>query len=358
MAGDLSIDLSIIIVSWNVWDLLRACLHSIEQASRSYAQPSEISAGVPARVRAFGPDDHPRLLEVIVVDNASSDASAELAPARFPWVHLVRSQTNLGFTAGNNLGYAASRGDFVYFLNPDTELIYSRLSGDSLALLFAAICDDTTVGLVGPQLRYPDNRLQSSRRRFPKPLTGFFESTWLGRLWPNNPWARRLHMAGWPADYRQDVDWVVGAAMLARRSALEAVRVPNCRGPFDESFFMYSEELDLCRRLKQAGWRIVYVPEALVIHYEGRSSEQVTAARHIHFNASKVRYYEKYFGPRWAAVLRRYLLWEFHWQLWEEQVKRLAGHKRTLRTQRIVAYKQVIASRLHSSSTNDSDPSA
>jgi hypothetical protein len=265
-----------------------------------------------------------------------------LVAARFPWVRLIRNAVNLGFTGGNNVGYAASRGRFVYFLNPDTELVHTA-HGDSLWTLYLAVAQEDSVALAGPELRYADNTLQSSRRRFPSPLTGFAESTWLGRLWPGNPWARRLHMAGWPGDFRQDVDWVVGAAMLARRSALEEVRYSFAAGPFDESFFMYSEELDLCRRLKTAGWRVLYVPEARVIHYEGRSSEQAVAARHIHFSRSKVRYYEKYFGPRWAAALRRFLLLEFRWQIGVERAKWLLGHKRDLRRQRIAAYRTVIA---------------
>jgi GT2 family glycosyltransferase len=113
---------------------------------------------------------------------------------------------------------------------------------------------------------------------------------------------------------------------------------------------MYSEEVDLCRRLKQAGWRVIYVPEALVVHYEARSSDQVAAARHIYFNRSKVRYYEIYFGPRWANRLRRYLLWEFRWQLWIERAKWLVGHKRSLRAQRIAAYRAVIATGLRNPS--------
>ncbi len=345
------IDLSIIIVSWNVWELLRACLHSIEAASAplpgqphvrgfgpQHASPGRINPGRAALERAT--------LEVIVVDNASHDATPDLTAARFPWVRVIRSATNLGFTAGNNLGYAAGRGRFVYFLNPDTELVQSALHGDSLWELYKAVADDEAVGLAGPQLRYGDNSLQSSRRRFPTPLTGFFESSWLGRAWPNNPWARRMHMAGWPTAFRHDVDWVVGAAMLARRAALEAIRLPAFVGPFDERFFMYSEEMDLCRRLKSAGYRILYVPEAWVIHHEGRSSEQVAAARHIYFNRSKIAYWQKYFGPRWAGALRAYLLLEFRAQLLIERGKWLVGHKRSLRAQRIAAYREVIASGL------------
>ena len=333
---DHSIDLSIVIVSWNVWDLLRACLQSIENASRAAAV--EV-----ATHRAFGPASSPALLEVIVVDNGSDDATVDLLSARFPWVRLIASERNLGFTGGNNAGYAASSGRFVYFLNPDTELLPSSTGRDSLYALYTAIAEDETIAIVGPQLRYADGLWQNNRRTFPTRLTGFLESTWFGRTWPRNPWARRLYMEDWPSDFTHDVDWLTGAAMLARRSALEMVRSPEYTGPFDESFFMYSEELDLCHRVKDAGWRIVYAPKAVVVHYEGRSSEQAVAARHIHFNSSKVRYYEKYFGRFWSELLRRYLLLEYRWQLWLERAKWLVGHKRPLRRQRIEVYKQVIA---------------
>ncbi len=193
---------------------------------------------------------------------------------------------------------------------------------DSLWQLYAAIQGAADMGMVGPQLRYGDGSPQPSARRLPTPLTGFFESTWLGRAWPTNPWARRLHMADWPVAYRHDADWLVGAAMLCRRTALEATRLPA--GPFDERFFMYSEEMDLGCRLRAAGWRVVYAPEAVVVHHEGKSSEQVTAARHIYFNTSKVRYAAKWFGPAWAALLRRYLLLEFRLQLWQETIERAA----------------------------------
>jgi len=327
-----NVDLSIIIVSWNVWEQLHNCLASID----------EISTAVGSR-RFFGPPDQRRSLEVVVVDNGSQDETVSQLPHAFPWVTLIANQANLGFTAGNNQGYAHSRGHAVYFLNPDTVLDNARSGGDSLWTLYAPLLADAEIGLVGPQLRYADDSPQNSCRRYPTTLTGFFESTWLGNLWPGNPWSRRLHMADWQVDFRHDVDWLVGAAMMARRETLESVRMPAYAGPFDEGFFMYSEELDLCRRIKASGRRIVYVPEAMVIHHEGRSSEQVVAARHIHFNTSKVLYYRKVFGPIWAERLRRYLLLEFRWQLLQERVKWLLGHKRELRQARIDAYREVLA---------------
>jgi GT2 family glycosyltransferase len=334
-------DLAIVIVSWNVWDLLRACLTAIAADSEPTDDP---------HLRRFGPQRQ-STLQVIVVDNASNDATPSLLLSQFPWVSAILNKENVGFTGGNNLGLAmlglpmkksqGVKGEihtpprFVYFLNPDTEPL-----PNSLWTLYKALEGDDRVGAIGPQLLYGDGRRQSTRRRFPSPLTGFFESTWLAQRWPNNPWARRYHVADWPDNLRQDVDWVVGAALMVRWSALAEV------GPFDEDFFMYSEELDLCKRLKRAGWRVVYDPAAIVIHYEGRSSTQISTQRYILFNRSKIHYYRKYFGAIPAELLRLYLLWEFRWQLWGESAKGFVGHKPDLRRARVAAYHEVIKSRL------------
>ncbi len=380
-------ELSIVIVAWNVWGLLRACLLSIERATRP-TQQSELRALLPppAALPAAGlrsvyterpaPPAHtgrparrpeprhaapplPRaepiapLVEVIVVDNASTDGTVAELAAHFPWVQCIANSSNAGFTRANNQGYARSRGRFVYFLNPDTELVFDRLHGDSLYVLYELLERSSGVAVAGPQLRYADNSLQSSARRFPTPLTGFFESTWLARALPGSRWARRMRMDDWHVQWSFDVDWVVGAAMLCRREALQGVMQTledgapwPWPGPFDERFFMYSEETDLCRRLKGAGWRVLYVPQARVIHLEGRSSEQAVAARHQNFNRSKVLYWRKWFGPRWSEALRRYLLLEYRLQIGLEGAKWLVGHKRPLRRQRIAVYRGILATRL------------
>lgn len=346
------IDLSIIIVTWNVWPLLQACLESL--AAVTSPTPLE------PQIRSFGAANETRTVEVIVVDNAGQDETAAQLPIRFPWVRFLRSVENLGFTGGNNWGYRASRGSTIFFLNPDTALLSPKGKASSasqttvaeaaplnaLWLLYQTLTREDTIGLVGPQLRYGDGSWQNNRRRLPTRLTGFWESTWLGQLWPNNPWAWRYHMRDCPATARHEVEWMMGSAMMARRVALEAARTPGDKGPFDEAFFMYSEETDLCHRLRQAGWRIVYEPAALVLHYEGRSSEQVVAARHIRFNTSKVHYYEKYFGKGWATLLRHYLLFEFRLQILIERLKLQVGHKPELRRARLAAYRQVLDSHL------------
>jgi GT2 family glycosyltransferase len=309
MAGMEVIDLSIVIINWNVRDLLRRCLESI------------FASRLPG-------------LEVIVVDNASSDGSLEMLRTEFSHVTLIANSENRGFPAGNNQGLAAARGRFVMALNPDTEIV-----GDALRRVVVYLEAHPEVGALGPQLLNPDGSVQSSRRRFPTFVTALFESTWLQGIAPRGV-LRRYTMDDVPDDTVHEVDWVTGACIGVRREVLETV------GVFDEDFFMYSEELDWCRRIQAAGWKIVYLPEAKVIHHAGKSSEQAVAARHIHFQASKVRYFRKYHGRLAAGALRAALLAMYVWQIGLESIKALLGHKRDLRLQRIGVYWQVLRSGL------------
>ncbi len=305
------IDLSIVIVSWNVCDLLRRCLKSIFNSLSSVIT-----------------------IEVIVVDNASSDESVSMVRETFPQVRLIVNADNRGFPAANNQGVDAAQGRYVLLLNPDTEVL-----GDALAAMVDFADAHPGVGVVGPQLLNPDGSVQSSRRRFPTLTTAFLESTWLQPLAPRRV-LERYYVLDQPDDATIDVDWVKGAALMARRSAIERV------GVMDEGFFMYSEELDWCHRFRDDGWRVVYLPAAQIIHYEGKSSEQVLPVRHIHFQTSKVRYFRKYHGRVTSEALRYFLLANYAWQLGLESVKWLVGHRRSLRAQRIDAYRQVLASGL------------
>ncbi len=310
------VDLSIVIVNWNVCDLLRRCLQSIVRAGAETAP-----------LRRDG-------LEVIVVDNASSDDSVEMVQAEFPGARLIANPDNRGFPAGNNQGLVVAQGRYVLLLNPDTEVV-----ADALATMVAYADAHPDVGVLAPQLLNPDGSVQSSRRRFPTLATAFFESTWLQPCAPRRV-LERYYVLDRPDDEIQEVDWVKGAALMARAEAIRQV------GLMDEDFFMYSEELDWCTRFRRAGWRIVYLPPAQIVHHEGKSSEQVVPARHIHFQTSKVHYFRKYHGPLVAEALRLFLLGSYVWQLGLEGGKWLVGHKRPLRAQRVVAYRQVLASGL------------
>jgi N-acetylglucosaminyl-diphospho-decaprenol L-rhamnosyltransferase len=280
--------------------------------------------------------------EVIVVDNASADDSVAMLAQDYPWVRIVANRDNLGFTRANNQGLEVSRSRYVLFLNPDTELTPAALK-----LLLAYAETHPQAGVIGPQLRYGDGSLQSSRRRFPTLATFFLESTVVQRWWPRNQVLTRYYMLDQPDDAIVQVDWIVGACMLVRRAVLEQI------GGFDEGFFMYSEELDLCRRAVDAGWQVVWLPAAVVTHHEGKSSEQVVAARHIRFHSSRLRYVRKYHGRLAAALLRSFLLLTFVYQWLEEAAKWLAGFvvasqqaQQPMRRDRMVAYAQVLRSRL------------
>ena len=301
-------DLSVIIVNWNVKGLLQACLQSLLNSNTGGLQ-----------------------LEIIVVDCASGDGSVQMVRDNFPQVHLVASPENLGYAKGNNTGAALARGRYLFILNPDTVV-----QPDTLAQLANYMDTHPAVGALGPQLLWPDGAIQSSRRRFPTLGTLFWESTLPGQWFPHNRHIRRYHMFDRPPDTPQPVDWLVGAALFIRREAWLEV------GPIDETFFMYFEETDWCRRCVDAGWQVYYLPQAKVIHYEGKSSEQAAAARTLRFQRSKLRYTHKYFGAGWAFVLRLFLWLTFAFQWMEETLKWLIGHRRTLRRERMSAYAHVL----------------
>ncbi len=319
----MAIDLSIIIVSWNVRDLLRDCLHSV----CAPLVPQSPEGGYLLGGRG---------VEVLVVDNASADGSAEMVRTEFPGVALLEPGENLGFVAANNLALGRARGRYVLLLNPDT-----LVPPDALPTMLAYLEAHPEVGLVGPRLVYGDGAEQPSRRRFPTLASGLMESTLLEEWFPHNPWARRYRMEDLPpATGPQRVDWVTGACLLVRSEAIRQV------GLLDEAIFMYSEEVDWCRRLVDAGWAVVYLPTVTVTHYEGRSSGQVRAARQIHFDAGKVHYLRKHAGRLPAEALRAGLLATYVARLAIEGAKWLLGHKRPLRGERLGAYWGVLRSGL------------
>jgi len=301
--------LSVVIVSWNVADLLAACLRSI-------------AATCPAGT------------EVIVVDSASSDDTVQRVRAEFPHVTLLAQAENVGFSRGNNLGLAAAHGEYHLLLNPDTELL-----DGAVTTLIRYLAAHPAVGIAGPQTLNPDGSVQSTRRRFPTPRLAAFESTWLERFAPRR-WLEAYRVRDAGDDDTMPVDWVQGSCLLARRQVYDHI------GGLDDGFVMYSEELDWCRRAKNAGWSVVYVGAARIVHHGGQSSAQVPAATHIRFNQSKLRYFRKYHGRATAQALRLILLANFAVQIVIEGVKWLLGHKRPLRAGRVRTYWQVLRSGL------------
>jgi N-acetylglucosaminyl-diphospho-decaprenol L-rhamnosyltransferase len=308
-----AIDVSVIVVAWNVRELLRECLDSAMQCLQS----SRLA------------------WEILVVDNASSDGTCTMVRGKYPRVTLIAHKRNEGFTRGNNVGASAARGRYLVLLNPDTQAI-----PNAFAAMVRYMDVHADLGAVGPRMVFPDGRLQPSRRRFPTLWTGLLESTPLQQWFPHNRVLDRYYVTDQPDDEEQQVDWITGACMCIRRSTWEQV------GPLDEGFFMYSEELDWCRRAKDLGWQVGYLPSATIIHHEGQSSTQVIPARHIYFQTSKVRYFRKYHGAFVAGFLRLFLLAAYLQQLGLETAKWLIGHRRSLRADRIRAYIGVLRSGL------------
>jgi len=302
------LELSVVIVSWNVRELLRVCLKSVE---------AEV--------------DNPRA-EIIVVDNASADGSAAMVQAEFPAVALIANGCNAGFSAGNNQGLAISKARYVLFLNPDTEV-----RPGAIRRLLAFIDQRPRVGCVGPRLLNPDGTSQPSRRSFPRISTAFVESTVLQRYAGGLPALKHFYRAGVPEDWPQAVDWVVGACMLFRREVLDQV------GGFDERFFMYTEEMELQFRLQRAGYEVWFVPEAEVVHHEGASSRQDLFRRNVNFHESRYRFFRKHHGLAPALALRWFVFGTFVFQLVEEALKfGLQPAKRQLRRERVNLYGRIV----------------
>jgi N-acetylglucosaminyl-diphospho-decaprenol L-rhamnosyltransferase len=310
------LDISVIIVSYNVHELLLNCLASIE-ASLSASK---------------------RTGEVIVVDNGSTDGTPGLVRRRFPGVRLIENATNKGFAAANNQGIREARGHYIALLNPDT-----LVRGDAFGVLAGYLNEHPEVGVIGPRLVWPDGGTQPSRRRFPSRLTGFLESTLVQEYWRDNRVLSRYYVSDRSDSEVQAVDWLVGACLLVRREAIEDA------GLLDERFFMYSEEIEWCHRLKGTGWKVVYFPKACVVHFEGSSSGQNVPARQINFDRSKVMLYERLHGPWLARALHAFLLLTYLARIGIESGKGLLGHNRALRWQRVSMYYRVLRARLRES---------
>jgi GT2 family glycosyltransferase len=225
--------------------------------------------------------------EAIVVDNASPDGSAAQVAAFAPHARVIANTENGGFARAVNPGLTAARAPLVLVMNPDC-----RLVAGAIAALEAAVAGDPACALAGPRILDPDGSEQGSARGDPDMLTGLFGRTAALRRWfPFLPAARRNVLDGDAPPEGRLVDWVSGACMLARREALAAV------GGFDEGYFLYWEDADLCRRLRAAGHAIRYVPAAIAVHRVGVSSRTAAAASIRAFHASAYRYYATHVAP-------------------------------------------------------------
>jgi GT2 family glycosyltransferase len=259
-------DISIIIINWNTHDLLAACLRSIYQTARNLD------------------------LEIIVVDNGSKDDSCEMLRREFPWVRLIENGENVGFARANNQAARMAQGQYIFLLNSDAEL-----QTDSLQLILALAKNEPKAGIVGAHLLNPDGSFQASHTPFPTLWREFLILTGLGRA-SSGRWfpSRGPELDKGP----QPVDYVEGAALLIRRDIYLQLN------GFDEGFFMYAEEVDLCYRLRKAGWQVWYHPQARILHHGGGSSLNRRTQREGDLYRSRVRFFRKHYGNRAAEFLK------------------------------------------------------
>lgn len=293
------LDLAIIIVQYNVRDLLRDCLRSVFASQGDFAY------------------------RVWVVDSCSTDGSADMVAAEFPQVELIRPPVNGGYPYANNLGLraagfdpigteaprsaadfsfprASSRARYALLLNPDTLLPPTALR-DMLAFMDAR----PDAGAAGPRLVLADGTLDlACRRGEPTLETSFYRFVGLSRMFPRHPRFGRYNMTYLPEDQLAEVDSVVGAFMLVRREAIERI------GLLDEQFFMYGEDLDWAKRIREAGWKIWYNPAVVVRHYKRQSSKQNPRAA-IEFKRAEWLFYRKHYAARTPFWLRWLVLLGF-----------------------------------------------
>lgn len=256
-ALDLS-PMAVAIVNYNTREHLRACLET---------------------VRAEAPG------EVVVVDNASSDGSAEMVRETYPGAVLHANRTNAGYGAAANQAIASCRAGYVLLLNADT-----RLERGTLHALTEYLDLHPRAAVVGPRLANPDGTLQPSCYPFPTPLNTLLVNGTLSRLIGRVPVLRDHHLRSWPHSRARAVPCVLGAALAIRREPFSAI------GGFDESFFMYFEEVDLCFRLASGGWEAHFAPVTTIIHAGGASTNQCRAGMAVEHATSLVRFYERHYS--------------------------------------------------------------
>ncbi len=275
--------LSIVMVNWNTRDYLLDAVGSILQ------NPPECD------------------YEIIVVDNASSDGSADAVAAQYPGVRLISNTENAGYARGNNQGIRVSRGAFVLLLNPDV-----LVPAGALSLALRVMEAEPAIGAIGAKLIHPDGRVQKSIRGFPTPFAIACEAFGLARLFPRSHVLAAYRMPWFDYDRRGDVDQPMGTFLLIRREALDQV------GLLDERFPVFFNEVDWCYRARRAGWRIVYVPEVAIIHYGGASTRQVAPAMAWESRRGLLTFLRKHYSKPWHAPvywLARVTSWIQAWMV-------------------------------------------
>ncbi len=235
-------DLAVIIVSYNVRSFLEQTLRTVVDASEGLR------------------------VELIVVDNASTDESAAMVRERFPGTRLIANSENMGFARASNQGFARAHGRYVLFLNPD--VVIHR---DTLRTMVGFMDDHPKVGAAGCKLLLPDGQMElACRRSFPTPGVAFYKIVGLANLFPHNRRFGAYNLTHLDPNQEHEADALSGSFMMVRHDTLEQV------GSWDERYFMYGEDLDLCYRIKRAGWKVWYVPTTEVVHFHGESARQTS----------------------------------------------------------------------------------
>lgn len=286
-------DLSIVIVSFNTKEILADCLKSVKIAIKNLEA------------------------EVYVVDNNSSDATAEMVSANFPWVKLIANKENLGFAKANNQALKKSKGKYILVLNPDT-----TVPADALTKMIDFMEKHQDVGVSTCKIELAIGGLdKDARRHFPTPWRAFTHFSGLSKIFKGSKLFDQYYVGYKSPDEQQELDACVGAFMMVRKSAMDKV------GLFDEDFFFYGEDLDWCWRFREKGYKIIYTPIAKIMHYKGASSgmkkssqgvtkatkESKRRAKYESVHAMKL-FYEKHFAKsypffiNWLMYLAMWLL--------------------------------------------------
>ncbi|MHC4212024.1 MAG: glycosyltransferase family 2 protein [Planctomycetota bacterium] len=267
-------DVSIIIVNWNTCEALRDCVASI------HSQTKDIG------------------FEVIVIDNASKDGSVHMLKAEFPDVILVQNSENRGFAAANNQGIVLANGRYILLLNSDTIIC------DNAIVKTVVYADQhLKAAVIGCQVWEDDHRIQMTCFRFPSLLNIILRNSGLAKLFKCNRFLGREKMLWWPRDSEREIDVISGMFMLVRSEAIDQV------GLMDESYFLYFEETDWCRRFWKQGWKVVFWPGAKILHVHGGSfsTRQQAPKMFVQFRKSLLIYFEKHYGPLQGFVARNLL---------------------------------------------------
>lgn len=255
------VDISVVIVSWNARSFLMECLNSLTNTTSNHT------------------------IEVIVVDNGSNDGSQELVKELFPWVRLIENDSNLGFAKANNIGIKQSSGRYIALINSDVKVLDKCLD---------RLCDyfdkNPEAGILGPKILNPDMSIQWSCRKYPSIWRLLCSALWLNRFFSRIDFFNGEELTSISYNCTRKVDALSGCFLLVRRKAVDEV------GLLDENYFIYSEDIDWCRRFFKAGWEVVFYPGGEAIHYKSGSSSNSPAVFSVEKDKALFQYGKKYFS--------------------------------------------------------------